>query len=112
MGACVLIFAKGYIEQICSGEKTQTRRPNRGHYKIRNSYSIQPCRTCKGIKGYRVVMDSIEKEDHRIYTNDAMAEGGYSPDEFETLFRSLYPKWDGVCRYVFKFHVVKQNDLK
>jgi hypothetical protein len=55
-------------------------------------------------------MDAIRDEHtdifHEISTKDAQAEGGYTPEEFETLFRALYPKWNRVVRYVFEFHVV------
>jgi hypothetical protein len=105
-----MIFKPEYIDLILSGKKTQSRRPNRGYYKEGHSYAIQPCRTCKGILGYRIVMDMIRDEHtdiyHKIAIEDAIAEGGYTPEEFETLFKALYPKWNRVVRYVFGFHVV------
>lgn len=106
-----MIFKQEYVDMIISGKKTQSRHPNRGYYKEGHSYAIQPCRTCKGIPGYRIVMDTIRDEHtdiyHLISTMDAQAEGGYTPEEFEMLFRALYPKWNRVVRFVFEFHVVR-----
>ena len=105
-----MIFKQEHVDMILAGTKTQTRRINRGYYNVGHSYAIQPCRTCKGVQGYRIVMDSIEKEFTTIYqkisVKDALAEGGYTPEEFESLFKAMYPKWDTVTRYVFEFHVV------
>jgi len=32
-------------------------------------------------------------------------EGGYTPRKYEEEFMRLYPKWNGIGRWVFKFHV-------
>ena len=106
-----MIFKQEHVDMIIAGMKTQTRRIGRGTYKVGHSYAIQPCRTCKGVQGYRIVMDSIRTEFtdifHTISTKDAIAEGGYTPEEFESLFRAMYPKWNYVTRCVFMFHVVE-----
>jgi hypothetical protein len=106
-----MIFKQEYIDLIFLGKKTQTRRPNRGYYKQGHTYALQPCRTCKGIEGYRIVMDKIWFEKGGISHEDAFAEGGYVPAEFEWLFFKIYPKC-GSGRWAFKFHVVsvKEND--
>ena len=56
------------------------------------------------------MMDSIRSEFttiyHKISVTDAIAEGGYTPKEFESLFETMYPKWNMVVRYVFEFHFV------
>jgi len=51
-------------------------------------------------------MDLIWEEWVECGTN-AAAEGGYTIEEFERLFRELYPKWDGKKRWAYEFHVVK-----
>jgi len=103
--------------------KTQTRRVNRGIYQVGHSYSVQPKRGAKAVPGMRIMMDKIWEEkaegflilaaDDEMYPGeinitqeDALAEGGYTPNEFEEIFRELNPKWDGKKRWVFKFHVI------
>ena len=130
-----MIFQKEHIEMIQNGlysiltdgngdptaiAKTQTRRVHRGKYREGRSYAIQPCRTCKGIESYRIVMDRIWEEqimppfDIRnnpsysiISEADAWAEGGYTPEEFEKLFREINSNWNGIIRYGFKFHAIE-----
>ena len=116
-----MIFQKEHIDQILNGTKTQTRRVHRGRYQVGRSYAIQSCRTCKGIPGFRIVMDKIWHEDivrplslkespafNIISVSDAKAEGGYSPAEYELLFRKLNPKWDETSgRWAFEFHVIE-----
>lgn len=113
-----MIFQKDHIKMICEGVKTQTRRVNRGIYQEGKAYAIQPCRTCKGLESYRIVIDAIWQEvrdDEPGRTNtklmpvtldDARDEGGYTQGEFEEIFKKLNPKWVGRTRWVFKFHVV------
>ena len=105
-----------HFDMVLDGTKTQTRRVNRGKYQVGKSYAIQACRTCKGVEGYRIVMDRILEEPcgewngfyHRIYKLDALAEGGYTENEFEKVFRELNPKWDSrSSRWVFEFHVIE-----
>lgn len=109
-----MIFKPEHAQLILEGKKTQTRRVNRGKYQVGKSYAIQKCRTCKGIDGYRIVMDRIWEEcchepEERlwIFTTDAYKEGGYTPEEFENLFIELNPKWNGRSRWGFEFHVAK-----
>lgn len=105
-----MIFQKEHIELIKKGIKTQTRRVNRGIYWLGKDYAVQPCRTCKGIKGMRIIIDDFWEEDRRDYPisiENAIAEGNYTPEEFEKKFRELNPKWDGIYRWVFKFHLEK-----
>ena len=101
--------------------KTQTRRVHRGKYREGGNYAIQPCRICKGIESYRIVMDRIWEEkglgisegicvgdpgDRYISKEDAWVEGGYTPKEFEELFRKLNPTRDW-SRWAFEFHVIE-----
>ena len=109
-----MIFKQQFIDMIISGRKTQTRRPNRGYYKVGHDYAIQPCRTCKGLPDYRLVIDRIwvelipaENKRFAISVADAWTEGYFSVSAFEGLFRVLYPKWNGKKRWVFEFHLVE-----
>jgi len=114
-----MIFKPKHVKLILEGKKTQTRRLNRGKYQVGKSYAIQECRTCKGIEGYRIVMDRIWKEIitrpleigknpsfNRISEQDAIAEGGYTPAEFEWVFRQIYPHFNEQERWVFEFHAI------
>ena len=119
-----MIFKQHFVDLILLGKKTQTRRPNRGYYKVGHTYAIQPCRICKGIRNYRIEMDEIRVEEALeflaenekrypvelyISKEDALAEGGYTPTQFEGLFRELNFKWDGWSRWAYKFHLVEEK---
>ena len=95
--------------------KTQTRRLNRGIYKIGKDYAVQRKRGVKAETDIRVVMDRIWEETPKIgcpyflgfciSQKDAWAEGGHSRDTYEKLFRELNPNFRGRKRWVFEFHV-------
>ena len=118
-----MIFQGSYdLEMIKAQKKTQTRRINKGVYQIGRSYAVQLKRGAKAEPGIRIVMDKIWEEseaeviiDERyprmgricISTKDALAEGGYTPLEYELEFEKLYPIWDGKSRWVFEFHAVE-----
>lgn len=102
--------------------KTQTRRVNRGIYQVGKDYAVQRKRGVKAEEDIRIVMDDIWEEDglgiaggipavgnreNDVYISkeDAWAEGGYSPRQFEELFNVLNPKRDWT-RWVFEFHVI------
>ena len=103
--------------------KTQSRRPKRGIYKVGKSYAVQRKRGAKAEPDIRIVMDEIWRE-IRYYeperTNtklmpisieDALAEGGYLPTEFEEVYSKIDPgNW--LSRWAFAFHVVKIIDEK
>lgn len=107
----------GHIEMIRKGTKTQTRRLNRGIYKIGNNYAVQIKRGVKAEEDIRIVMNNIwlEKADLdfilpnkiQISSYDARAEGDYIPFEYEQEFKKAYPKWDGLERWVFTFHAIE-----
>ena len=107
-----------HIEMIREGTKTQTRRLNRGIYQIGKDYAVQRKRGIKAEPDMRIVMNRIWEEIierplkigknpsfNIISEADALAEGGYTPEEFERVFRELNPKWDGWSRWAFEFHV-------
>lgn len=108
--------------------KTQTRRPNRGIYKVGKDYAVQSKRGVKAETDIRIVMDEIHAEGMTSYhaavllaqsrgmnsisqahisVNDALAEGGYTPEEYEKAFRRINPKWDGWERWVYTFHAIE-----
>ena len=109
-----MIFSEEHIEKIKKGTKTQTRRVNRGNYRVGKDYAVQSGRGKMGIQGLRIVIDEIRRETKGfpqfayptpISHDDAWNEGGYTPETFEELFRLLNPKWNGLIRWAFKFHV-------
>ena len=107
-----MIFSEGnHIQQIIYGIKTQTRRAS-NKYQIGKTYSIQPCRTCKGIKEGRILITDKRLE-HRIFTGhsiseeDALAEGGYTQQEFYYLYKKIHPMW--MERYVYTFKFIPQS---
>ena len=101
-----MIFSvSGHVEQIKNGTKTQTRRKS-PLYMVGRTYSIQPGRTEKGIKEGRILVTRKREEkylDGGISVSDALAEGGYTSGQFETLFSNMYPGWIGRYAYTFIF---------
>ena len=95
--------------------KTHTRRLNRGIYQVGRDYAVQRKRGIKAEPDIRIVMDRIWEEFcgewnglyHRISKSDALAEGGYTENEFEKVFRELNQKWDGLSRWAFEYHVIE-----
>ena len=96
--------------------KTETRRLNRGIYQVGKDYAVQRKRGVKAEPDIRIVMDRIWGEERRlthlglrflITPQDAWAEGGYTPEEYEEVFRELNPSWDGAGRWAFAFHVIE-----
>ena len=107
----------GHIEMIRNGLptiepckpiliKTQTRRLNKGIYKVGKDYAVQRKRGVKAEPDIRIVMDRIWEEralrffvdnvffpsEMWIPDEDAWAEGGCTPEEFEKMFREINPK--------------------
>lgn len=106
-----MIFSVGqHIELIIKGEKTQTRRSS-NRYEIDKLYSIQPSRTSKGISEgkIKIVDKSCEFHPCRINHDDAKAEGGYLPNDFEKLYAELHPNWAFRYAYVFRFVPTKKE---
>ena len=104
-----------HFDMVLEGTKTRTTRLS-DRYQRGKDYAIQPKRTKKGIESYRIVIDKKRKEcrgltyvgiGFLITPKDAKAEGGYTPEEFEEVFRKLHPKWDGRERWAYVFHVVE-----
>ena len=95
--------------------KTQTRRVNRGIYQIGKDYAVQSKRGVKAEANIRIVIDAIWEEwcdyggghPYRILPKNAKAEGGYTREEFEKLFREINPNWDGKKRWAFRFHGIE-----
>lgn len=105
--------------------KTQTRRVNRGIYQVGRDYAVQRKRGVTAETDIRILMDAIWKEigkefltstSGRKYANacemciseeNAQAEGGYMPEEYEKVFREVNPKWGGWSRWAFTFHVIE-----
>ncbi len=98
-----------HIEQIRKGTKTQTRRL-RGtewypRYKVGQTYKITPGRGKPAISDGVILMlrSWVEYKGTMISEADARAEGGYGPEEYEALFRRMYPNWQARWAYEFRF---------
>lgn len=101
----MIFYVEGHIDKIKLDLKTQTRRVGKRKYEVGKTYGIQPCRTCPAIKDGRILILSrrYELPFTRISKSDAKAEGGYTPKEFEELFRSMHQLWLSRDAYTFKF---------
>lgn len=102
-----MIFSIGrHIELIKQGLKTQTRRQS-GKYQVGQLYSIQPSRTSKAIPDGKILIVAKRRErsgrDSPINIYDAAEEGGYSPDEFESLYEKMHHSWAERWVYTFRF---------
>ena len=105
-----MIFSvEGHILKIMSGEKTQTRRAS-DKYKVGNLYSIQAHRGAEGIPDGKILIlakrEEIKTPDPRWYClleNEAQAEGGYTPEEYEELYEKMHPGWENRHSYLFEY---------
>ena len=100
-----MIFnVEGHIEKIIRGEKTQTRRDS-GKYEVGKTYAIQPGRGKFADPLGRILITHKWIEPHwkTIHVNDALAEGNYTPEEYEQLYEKLHPDWAGRWAYEFEF---------
>ncbi len=106
-----MIFAVGdHIEQIISRAKSQTRRVSKSGFPVRyelgKSYAIQHGRGKPAIPDGRIVITNIriELRAHDVISvEDAKAEGGYTPEEYERLFCKMHLNWIWRYAYTFKF---------
>ena len=111
-----MIFAvKGHVQQVINGEKTQTRRIS-NRYNVGQTYAVQPKRTAKGIPEGRILITAKRLELYHFMTHvseeDAKAEGGYIPVEFETLYEKMHPNWEERWAYTFQFVPAKDSRSK
>lgn len=104
--------------------KTQTRRVNRGIYQVGKDYAVQSKRGVKAEIDIRIEIDEIHAEGMPLYhatallaqkggvnsisqshisVKDALAEGGYIPEEYEKAFRDINPKWHEGERWAYIF---------
>lgn len=107
-----MIFSIGnHIQQIIEGTKTQTRRPT-DRYEVGKTYAIQPGRGKKGIPEGRVLIlkkwGELSLSMSRISEEDARAEGGYTPDQYEALYDKMYPVWR--VRYAYKLKFIPNEE--
>ena len=111
--------------------KTESRRIERGVYQIEakrkkphyKGYAVQRKRGVAAEPDIRIIFEKIWQErverflvdakgksypeEILISKDSAFAEGGYTPEQYEKVFRELNPKWDGWSRWTFKFHVIE-----
>ena len=106
-----------HIEQIKNGTKTQTRRPS-GKYQQGKLYAIQPGRGKKGISDGKIIISAkiieLNHPDPKwgwIMADDAKAEGGYTPEEYEKLYNKMYPGWEKRYAYLFRYYTTEELAL-
>lgn len=107
-----------HIKQIIDGTKTQTRRPS-GKYKVGNLYAIQPGRGKPGIPDGKILISAKRTECktdgklrwYYVMTNAALAEGGYTPEEYEDLYEKMYPGWEVRTAYLFRYFSTKAIEM-
>ena len=95
----------GHVELIIKEQKTETRRQS-DKYKVGRTYPIQRCRTCKGIKEGRILILRKKAElcnQGIISIESALAEGNYTPEKYESLYRKMYSNWKVRWAYKFRF---------
>jgi len=105
-----LIFSiADHIPQIKARTKTQTRRI-RGtewypRYQTGKYYRIQPGRGKKSIEDGEIQIKRswIEYRGDTISEENALAEGGYTPEKYEALFIKMYPHWGARWAYEFVY---------
>lgn len=107
----------GHIKMIREGQKTQTRRLNRGVYQVGRDYAVQRKRGVKAEEDIRIVMDEIWREKptgyvigypvFQISKENALAEGGYGTIAFEQCFETLGVIREWPERWAFRFHVIE-----
>ena len=106
-----MIFSvEGHILKIMSGEKTQTRRAS-DKYKVGNLYSIQAHRGAEGIPDGKILIvakrEEVKTQFYKWYyvlEDEALAEGGYTPSEYEELYEKMHPDWTVRYSYLFRYY--------
>jgi len=113
-----MIFSiEKHIQQIMDGNKTQTRRKS-GRYEVGRLYAIQPGRGKKGIPDGKILI-TAKAEEYKsespiwghILKWQAEAEGGYTPEEYEELYESMYPGWEKRYAYLFEYYTTEELEL-
>ena len=110
-----MIFSvEGHILKIVSGKKTQTRRAS-DRYKVGNLYSIQAHRGAEGIPDGKILIaakrEEIKTPDPRWYyllPDEALAEGGYTPEEYEELYEKMHLGWKTRTSYLFRYFTTEE----
>jgi len=113
-----MIFAiEGHIQKIIEGKKTQTRRPS-DKYKIGKFYAIQPGRGKLGIPDGKILivakrweMKTTNPKWYFILSHEAIAEGGYTRNEYEELYEKMYPSWSERYAYLFRYFPTKAIEM-
>ncbi|MHA1286048.1 MAG: hypothetical protein ACTSPB_01470 [Candidatus Thorarchaeota archaeon] len=100
-----MIFNDDHVAQIFEGTKTQTRRES-NRYIVGREYAIQRGRGKKSEGRILIVRKWVETNPYdKISVEDAKAEGGYLPVDYEILYNEMHPNW--VERYCYEFKITK-----
>ena len=109
-----MIFSvSNHVQQIIRGEKTQTRRRS-NRYRVGETYAIQSGRTKAAILEGRILILTKKREIccKPLSIESAKAEGGYTPEQFEELFRKMDPYWITRFAYTFQFQATEKEVKK
>ena len=88
-----IIFKKEHIRMILEGVKTQTRRRHKYPRKAGKVYDINSDWYHK--TGYRILITKVRRQRlGDITPEEAHAEGGYTIEEFEKVWKRINGAWD------------------
>ena len=105
------LFKKEHVRLILEGVKTQTRRRHKYPRKAGKVYDIK--RDWFHSTGDKILITRVRRQRlGEITPADAMAEGGYTVEEFRKVWRRINGPWDPDKEVtVYDFKVVKTPRL-
>ena len=74
---------------------------------IESTNRQETCMFLAGLRRDYFTKSAVIVENIPISAADANAEGDYSPESFEVIFKNLNPKWDGIARVGLEFEVIR-----
>jgi|AntDeeMetageno50_2_1112565.scaffolds.fasta_scaffold00064_28 hypothetical protein len=92
-----MLFTEEHIQEIISGNKTQTRRRwDKKQVNIGNSYRASQSLFTKREESpaYILVNEVYQEKLGIISEEDAKKEGGYTIQEFKDLWTDMHGQWD------------------
>lgn len=108
----LLMFSETHLEQVLSGEKTQTRRlwdnarvsVGKSYRAVRQDVQGAMFTSREDAPAYVLITDVYAELLGSISAEDANAEGGYTVEEFKEKWRDINGEWTpGTEVYVVEF---------
>jgi hypothetical protein len=107
----MILFKPCHVEPILNGTKTQTRRKCNGlpRWKLGSIHQCQTQLFKNDSVFAKVRIIGVDYEYLGVITEqDAMAEGGYTIDEYKKVWEEINGKWDYYTRvWVIDFELVE-----